>query len=206
MNRLRLRGLHFTENSPPAPGNPPPTPPAEPPANPPAEPAAPPAPDNEKRFTQADMDLAVTKRLNEEKEREKRRSEEAKRKADEEAAAKAGEWKTVADQRQAELDRVTAKKDAEIARLNAEIAKRDREALQAKAGLKAKIPDTFWPRLQGETYEEMLKDAEGIAKHLAPPTPPGGMNPGNPPAGSNGTKGYTEQEQRANTIAYKTSF
>ena len=83
--------------------------------------------------------------------------------ADKEAADQ-GKWRELAEKRESEL--------------KAERQARTRLEVAAKKG----IPSDLAARLQGETAEEMEKDADLLLQHLKPAT-----GPGVPPAGRGGT-------------------
>jgi len=96
---------------------------------------------------------------------------DAKRRMDEEAAKAKGEWERLANERQAEIDR-----------LGAEVAKRDLDALRARIAAKHKL-EHLTARIQGETEAEMDADAKELAKHVKP------IGATNTEAGAGGARG-----------------
>lgn len=107
------------------------------------------------------------------KELKEARAEAAKyrterKKADEAALTEAGNFKTLYEQTQAELQSF---KD--------QATKAERDALLRKAAKDAGLSEDLIDRLRGESEAELLADAKALAKRLAP-TPPstGATNPG----------------------------
>lgn len=136
-----------------------PDPPATPPpaqGDPPASPGQqdPPGPVPYDRFKQVNDELKQIK------DQLAKQQEEQKKQKDKELAEQE-KWKELADQREAEL------KAEKLARTRLEIA--------SKKG----IPPDLAGRLQGETAEDMEKDADALLQHLRPATGPG-VPPGSP--------------------------
>ena len=105
------------------------------------------------------------------------------KKADEKKLADTEQWKTLADQREAEL------KAERLARLRLEVA-----------GRKG-IPVDLVDRLKGETAEEMEKDAATLLSFLKPKegpgVPPPGGGGGTPPGALDFSKMTPEEIRKA---------
>lgn len=80
-------------------------------------------PEDDKKFTQADQDALAQKIRREEKEKYERKAAEAARLAEEAKAAEQGEFKKLAETRQAELDELKPQLEAAIKELDAYKAK-----------------------------------------------------------------------------------
>jgi hypothetical protein len=141
VSRFGVRGLHFSDNPPgygsavtPAPsgdGNAAPPGPEEPtpaPTN-----GDTPPPDETKLFTQADLNRIVQERLADQRKRAEKQIEDEKRAANEARLKEQGEFKTIAEQKEAEL--------AEL-RPKAEIA--DQLAARMNAAIDAEVQ--AWPK------------------------------------------------------------
>lgn len=155
----------------------PPEPPADKTVTPPDANAT-----EEKKFTQAELDLIIKERL----EREKRRAEEiaakAKEKAEAEALAKNQEWEKLAKQREEEL-----------VRLNAELEAAKLAELRSSIARKVNLPDALVSRLVGKTAEEIEADAKKLLEAIKQPPPPQLQSPNNP---INARTGETIAERR----------
>ena len=119
----------------------------------------------------------------------------AQKKREDDDAAQQGQWQKLADDRQAEIDKLKADADAKQKDLEAQIAKRDRDD-RARAALKAEgLDEALLPRLIGDTDDELKADAKTLAKVVKAAAPKPG-NPTNPdPAGP------TSQKTEADNIA-----
>lgn len=142
----------------------------------------------EKTYTKSEHEAGINRvvqlRLSEEKERERKRQEDARVKAEEEAAEKAGEWKKIADLRQAEIEKLQAENEKAL-----------REVLLSKIVSKHQLPDHWKSRLIGTTEAELDEDAARVAKDLAPPAAPR-MGGGDAGAGTVTSKEAAEKAER----------
>ena len=177
-------------NTPPAGGAPAETTPATttPPAATPTTPPAPGSGDNETiRHMRAELDK---------KEQERRAAQDQldaintqKKKDDDEAAKKRGDFEKLANDRQAEIDR-----------LKGEVEKRDRDALRVKVAAKHKLPEALASRIVGNTEAEMEADAVNLAKTIGPaPATNNDANRGNnpkPPAAPPAKPGEGGEERK----------
>lgn len=118
-----------------------------------------------KSFSQADVDRIVAQRLEDEKGREKKRTDAATKKAAEEAAAANGEWKGVAESRQ---DRIAAL-ETEVAALHSQIADRDLSLIRNEVAAEYKLTPFWAARLTGKDKAELTADAKRIRAELPPP-------------------------------------
>jgi len=92
----------------------------------------------------------------------------ANREAERKLAEESGQFKTLYEQSQTELEQ-----------LKSQIAQRDRAALLVKVAKAAGLPEDLTDRLKGETEAELLTDAKAMAKRLATPAPStGATSPG----------------------------
>lgn len=115
-----------------------------------------------------------------------------------EANKEAADYRVQAKEHLAELTELRSKLaeaktadevDALVAGLEAKLTKAGQATARERAGRIHGLPDAMVARLQGTTEEEILADAEELAKLLVPgkPAPPapldprGGRNPGTPP-------------------------
>ncbi len=137
-------------------------------------------------FSQADLDRIVTERLAKEKAKTeavlKRAQDDAERKAAEEQGRYQELYTKVQAELEAERNRARA---AELANMRRDTA--------AKFGL----PDGLAKRLQGETPEELERDAQDLLADLPKPAAPNinaGNAPGNTGAGKSYLGGLSEQE------------
>jgi len=137
-----------------------------------------------KTFTQEEVDHIISERLAREKKKGEDDNRKIKEKVDAEALAKNQEWQKLAETREKELAEATTKLKG------LEIEKR-KQAIASKVGL----PEAFAQRLQGETDEELEKDAKLLLEALpkAPKMP--AMSATNPGAGA--SQGETVAQQRA---------
>jgi len=125
----------------------------------PVQDTAPETKQEEKFFTQADLDRIINDRLKSERRKADEKAAEAARKAQAEEAEKNGEWKVLAEQRQAELEKLADMlKVKELNELRMTIAK------------KVGIPDALAVRLIGETEDDIMADAVNLFSTLPKPT------------------------------------
>jgi hypothetical protein len=129
----------------------------DPPASDPPKQDDPPGPVPYERFKQVNDQLQAQKAKLE-------ALEAAQKAAAEKEAAEQGKWQELAEKREAEL------KEERLKRTRLEVA--------SKKG----IPPDLAERLQGETAEDMAKDAEALLQFLKPKE-----GPGVPPAGKGGS-------------------
>lgn len=115
-----------------------------------------------------------------EAERDQLKADQQKRETEE--AERQGNWQKLAEERQAEIDRIKADAETEVATAKAEIARRDRDD-RARVALKAAgLDESLLDRIRGDTAEELKADADKLFKLVkasAPKSP--GNNPDNPP-------------------------
>ena len=130
--------------------------------------------DDDKRFTQADVDRIVSERLA--RDRESRGDPTVL-------------LQTVAELRQQLLD-----EKATAASLQSKVAITDRTSLLAKVGVDLKVPQNLMEFVQGATEEEMKVSAAKLIAGIGPGPSIGGST--NPPAGNLPPKVYTAQELR----------
>lgn len=121
----------------------------------------------EAKFTQDELDRIITARLAEEKRRNEAKNAEDRKKAAEKAALEAGEYKTVAEQRAAQileleerLKQVDAEREEAETILNAQLEERFKTLPKELQGL---IPSGNYKN----RYEAIVK-AEEAAKKLVP--------------------------------------
>lgn len=123
--------------------------------------------------TQEDFDKAIQKRL-EQKDREAAEKYKDYLSPDEVAALKGDHEKAL----QAALDQVNAAKekaagyDQTIEELTQKAASAERALLKSQIANETGVPLELADRLQGETAEELKKDAEKVAGFLAPKNAP----------------------------------
>ncbi len=67
---------------------------------------------------------------------------------------------------QSEVARIAAEKDAEIERQKAQSHAVQVESLKMRIGLKYRLPESLWPRLQGDTEAEIDTDAAKLKQSL----------------------------------------
>lgn len=119
----------------------------------------------QRTFTQAEVDALIKERLD----RQANKSEEQQRKAQEEAQRQAaeqqGEYKSLYEKAQAELEQTRS--EAKAAQLAA-----TRRLVAQKLGLSEKIAE----RLVGENEEELMADAEALLGELPKPQKPTAPN------------------------------
>jgi hypothetical protein len=135
-------------------------------------------------FTQEQVDQIIKNRLEQETAKREKALAAERTKAEQDALAKNAEWQKLAEQRQAELDKIKA--ELTTAQLNA-----IRQTVAARVG----IPPALAGRLIGNTAEEIEADAKALLETLPKPSKPQPgpvTNPGNG-AGS----GETLAQQRA---------
>jgi hypothetical protein len=144
--------------------------------------------DDEARFTQSDVDRLIAQRLNEEKEREKRRTAEARRAAEAAAASRSGEWEAVAKERERDL----AEKEAELEELRKDLAQKSLDSIRVRVAMRHKLPEALVLRLVGTDEASIERDARELAKLIAPPKAP------DTEAGVNG-KGTSEERAAKHT-------
>ena len=139
----------------------------------------------ERMWTKAEVEALVRDRLA----NAQRKAEEAADKARQEAEAKAlkeqGEYQKLFEKAQAELD-------AERQRARA----LELQALRRDVAQKFQLPDALAKRLQGETQEELERDAQDLLAAIPKPAAPD-INAGNAPQGNaprSWLGGLTEQE------------
>lgn len=128
----------------------------------------------EKKFTQAELDAEIAKRLARKEEQQKKAAEEAETERKRLEAEAAGKWEEVNKQLK-----------AQVASLEAEKMKAETEARRMRVATKKGIPLALASRLTGETEDAMEADADvflaGLPKpeETKKPTPTG--TPNNPP-------------------------
>lgn len=135
------------------------------------------------------------------------RMEAALKKANSEAASHRKKLEAIEkaeqEKKDAELSELE-KTRKRLAELEAEATKLKRGELQRQAAEKAKLPPALAGRLQGETLEDLIADAEELAKTLpkpqAPPLPPTN------PAGSAANNSETDAERRARLYGTSTDL
>lgn len=137
-----------------------------------------------KTYTEAEVETIIKDRLNREKAKLDKATEEAKAKAEQEALAKNAEWEKLAKAREGELSTIKA----ELARIALTEKKR---VIAEKVGL----PPALASRLNGETDEDIEKDAKALLETLPKPTKPAGIGPV-PNPGNNGQQGLTDAQLR----------
>lgn len=131
----------------------------------------PPDKNEEKKFTQAELDNILKDRLARDEAKRKADEDKARKQGEEEALKKNAEWQKLAEKNQAEKD--AALKELETLKLNEK-----KRAIAAKVG----IPDALALKLTGSTDEELEEDAKSILavipKQVSNPRSPGITNPG----------------------------
>jgi len=154
--------------------------PASPAIEPPVTPAAPastvtpPVQNEEKKFTQADLDRVITERLAQEKRVAEEKSKKQKDEDLKKELTEKQEWQKLAETTKKELDEAKALYEAERL-LN----------LKRTIGIKHNIPLELVDRLKGETETEIEADAVKmaaffIASGQPPAKLPVGITPTNP--------------------------
>jgi hypothetical protein len=144
--------------------------------------------DDDRKFTQSDVDRLIQQRLNEEKEREKRRTAAARREAEANAASKSGEWEGIAKN----LERELAERETEIEQLKKDLGQKALDSIRVRVAMRHKLPEALVLRLQGTDEASIERDARELAKLIAPPKAP------DTEAGVNG-KGSSEERAVAHT-------
>ena len=140
----------------------------------PDEPPAPAPATNAVTFTQDQVEQLIKERLEREKKASEKKAQEAADKAAADAAVKNGEFQKLAEQREKELNEARAT-----------LAEKELNEKRHAVALKTGLPPAFALRLQGSTDEELEADAKTILEALPkPPEKTPGINPTNPPAGS----------------------
>ena len=122
----------------------------------------------EKKFTQAELDKVIKERLDREDRKRKEAEATLKSKADEDALKEQAKWKELADKQAADLD--TLKKE----KATLELQERKRK-IADKVGL----PQVLSSRLVGETDEELENDAKELLKVSDKKQGASATNPGN---------------------------
>lgn len=130
--------------------------------------------DEDKKFTQADVDRIISERLA--RDRETRGDP------------------TVLLQTVAELRQQLADEKASAASLQSKVAITDRTAMLSKVGVDLKVPPQLMSFIQGDTDEAMRASATALIAGIGPGPSIGGST--NPPAGNAAPKVYTAQELR----------
>lgn len=122
-----------------------------------------------KTYTEAELENILKERLGREKAKADKQAQAAAEKAAAEAAAKNGEWEKLAKQREEELAKVLG-----------EIKARDLADRKRAIGEKVGLPAALATRLQGDTDEDLEKDAKALLETLPkqPKPNPGPTNPG----------------------------
>jgi len=110
-----------------------------------------------KQFTQDDVDRLMAKTRDEEKKKYQAAQQKEAQRAEEAKQAAAGEWKTIAETREARI--------AELETVN---AAKDRDLLRSQVAAENKLPAEIGALLQGDTREAMTAHAKTLAKHIAP--------------------------------------
>lgn len=131
-----------------------------------------PMPDDEKKFTQADIDRIVQERLA----------------RDRETRGDPGALLTTVQNLQGEL----ASANTKIRDLSNKIAATDRTSLLANIGTELKVPQALMGFIQGNTAEEMRASATALLTSIGPGQNIGGST--NPPQGNAPPKVYTAAE------------
>ncbi|MFA5431730.1 MAG: hypothetical protein WC319_02470 [Candidatus Paceibacterota bacterium] len=130
--------------------------------------------DEDKKFTQADVDRIVSERLA--RDRESRGDP------------------TVLLQTVAELRQQLVDEKANASALQSKVATTDRTAMLSKIGVDLKVPPQLMGFIQGDTDEAMRASATALIAGIGPGPSIGGST--NPPAGNAAPKVYTAQELR----------
>jgi hypothetical protein len=129
--------------------------------------------DQEKRFTQADLEHQIDERLKRERAKSEAKAIREKEEADAQRLKEQAEWQKLAEANEAKAQK-----------LEAELARRDHDALRARVAAKHKLPEAFAARLVGQTEDELEADARELAKVVTAATPAApGNGPGPKPAG-----------------------
>lgn len=113
----------------------------------------------EPKFTQAELDAILQDRLKRDREKREAAEKQAREEAERKRLEENQEFKSLADQYKAELDRI--KEDA---------LKSKKEALLVKAGYNDEQIERYGKYVEGETEEEMQAAVEQL-KADVPPTP-----------------------------------
>lgn len=130
--------------------------------------------DDEKKFTQVDVDRIVSERLA--RDRETRGDP------------------TVLLQTVAELRSQLASVNANNALLKTQVDNNSRSSLLSKVGVDLKVPPAMMEFVQGSTEEEMKASATKLMAGIGPGPSVGGST--NPPEGNAAPRVYTSQELR----------
>ena len=140
----------------------------------------------EKTFTQFELDAIVKDRLEREKRKSTEAAEKARKEAEEKALQEQGEFKTLAEQRAAEL--ATLKSELESAKVHESTAEKYRAALKARLDADKKSLPAHIVALLDQLDEikqmEWLSDPKN-ADALKPSSTPD-RNLGTPPRNANG--------------------
>lgn len=139
-----------------------------------------------KTFSQPEVEQMIKDRLD----RERKKAEDAAAKAAAEAERKAAE-------EQGKYKELYEKLTADVAARDAEIERMQKAAWKAEAAKKIGLPDGLAARIQGDTLDEMLADAEELLNAMPKPAAPninaGGGN-GRLPAAVEALGGLTPEE------------
>jgi hypothetical protein len=111
--------------------------------------------EQQRTFTQADLDRIVTERLAKEKQRAEAQATKARADAERKAAEEQGQWQKLAEQ---------YKTEAEAERQRAQAA--TLAVLRRDIAAKMNVPAVLADRLQGNTAEEMEADAKSLLAGL----------------------------------------
>lgn len=130
--------------------------------------------DEDKKFTQADVDRIISERLA--RDRETRGDP------------------TVLLQTVAELRQQLINEKANADALQSKVATTDRTAILSKVGVDLKVPPSLLEFVQGSTEDEMRASATKLIAGIGPGPSIGGST--NPPSGNLPPKVYTAQELR----------
>lgn len=141
-------------------------------------------PNEERKFTQAELDAIVKDRLAREKAKREEAEKAAREKAEAEALAKNQEWEKLAAQREKELNEIKAENE----RLHIEGMKR-------QAAAKVGLPEIFADRIKGGTAEEMETDAQALLEAMPKTKPAAGSGASTNPSGAS-NRGETDEERR----------
>jgi hypothetical protein len=135
-------------------------------------------------FTQADVDRIVAERLERAERKAADKAEKARQDAEAQVLKEQGKFQELYQKAQADLERLAAeKRSLELAALRRDVA------------AKFQLPDGLAKRLQGETTEELERDAQDLLAAIPKPAAPD-INAGNAPARVNGNVygGLSEKE------------
>lgn len=123
-----------------------------------------PKPEDEKTFTQADIDRIVKERLDREKRKRDEALEEERRKAEEQRLAEEGKYKELYEKLQAEL--ADREKKAEEARK--ETLKTKKESLLTKAGYSEDQVAKYLKYIEGESDEDIQASLDALKADIPP--------------------------------------